>query len=146
MDGVGKGKLGMITIFCRSDQVEVGLSDALSTLVQWDSSKPGVVVVKVFTNLPYLPWGSFGPFYLNITTLSVGTSTTQFPTCLVHMHRFLPYSPIQVILPQEKEGDGLKIYPFLLETLWESLEEGASFVSPFATVSPLHFLSFPLEM
>ena len=53
MDGVGKGKLGMITTFCRSDQVKVEPSDALLTLVQWDSPKPGVVVVKVFTNSPH---------------------------------------------------------------------------------------------
>ena len=35
----------------------------------------------------------------------------------------LPYSPTQVVLLQDKEADGLTIYPFLIETLWESSEE-----------------------
>ena len=34
MDRVGEGKLEMITTSCRSDQVEVGPWDALSTLFQ----------------------------------------------------------------------------------------------------------------
>ena len=50
MDGVGDGKLGMITAFCRSDQAKVEPLDALLILVQWDSPEPGVVVVKVFTH------------------------------------------------------------------------------------------------
>ena len=58
MDGVGEGKLRMITAFCRSDQVKVGPSDALLTLVQQDSPEPGVVVVKVFTNFQ---WGPLDP-------------------------------------------------------------------------------------
>ena len=37
MDRVSEVKLGMITTFCRSDQVKVESSDTLSTLVQWDS-------------------------------------------------------------------------------------------------------------
>ena len=59
-DGVGERKFGMIKTFCRSYQGKVEPSDVLSTLVQWDSPEPGVVVVKVFTNLPDLPWGSIG--------------------------------------------------------------------------------------
>ena len=50
----------MKTTFCRSDQVKVEPLDALLTIVQWDSPKPGVVVVKVFTNLPHLLWRAFG--------------------------------------------------------------------------------------
>ena len=67
--------------------------------------------------------GSFGSPYLDVTTLSVGTLTTQFPLAFLYLHRLLPYSPTQVVLPQEKEGDGLNIYPVLVETLWESSEE-----------------------
>ena len=37
-------------------------SDAISTLVQWDSPRLGVVVVKVFTNSPYLPLGTLPLF------------------------------------------------------------------------------------
>ena len=61
-DGIGQGKLGMITTFCRTDQVKVEPSDVLSALVWQDSSKPCVLVVKVFTNSPYFPWG--GPLAL----------------------------------------------------------------------------------
>ena len=61
MDGVGERQLGMITVFCRFDQAKVGPLDAPSTLVQWDSPEPGVVVVKVFTNSPHLLWGSLTP-------------------------------------------------------------------------------------
>ena len=90
-------------------------------------------MVKVFTNLPHLPWGSFSSPYLDVTTLSARTLISQFPLSLLHLHRLLPYSPMQVILPQEKEGQGLKIYPVLVETLWKSSEEE-------------HHLSHPLPL
>ena len=99
MDGVGKGKLEMITTFCRSDEAKVKPSAALLTLVQWDSPRPGVVVMKVFSNLPYFLQGSFSSPYLDVTTLSSGTFTTQFPLALLYLCRLLPYSPTQVILP-----------------------------------------------
>ena len=112
-DGVGERKLGMITAFCRSDQVKVKPSDALWNLVQQVSPEPGVVVVKVYTNSSHLLWGSFGSPYLDVTTLLVGTLTTQFPLAWLHLHRLLPYSPTQIVLPYEKEGDGLKFTQFL---------------------------------
>ena len=139
MDGVGEGKLGIITTFCRSDQAKVEPLDALLTLVQWDWPDPGVVVVKVFTNSPHLPWWSFGSPYLDVTTLSAGTLTTQFPLAQMCLCRLLPYSPTQVILPWQTEGDGLKIYPILMETLWESSEE-EHHLSPFTTVISPHCL------
>ena len=73
MDGVGRGRLGMKTTFCQSNQANLESSDTLSALVQWDSPEWGVVVVKVFTNSPYLLWGSLSSPYLDITTLSAGT-------------------------------------------------------------------------
>ena len=79
MDGVVEGKLGMITAFSRTDQAKVEPSDTLSTLVEQDSPKPGVVVVKVFTNPPHLLQGSFRSPYLDITTLSACILTAQFP-------------------------------------------------------------------
>ena len=81
MDGVGKGRLGMITTFCQSDQMKVESSDALLTLIKQNLPMPGVVVVKVFTNLPYLPWRSFGCPNLDITTLSLGAFNCPIPTC-----------------------------------------------------------------
>ena len=69
MDGVVRKKLGMITAFCRSDQVKVEPLDALSSFVCQDSPELGVVVVKVFTSFPQLLWWSFRSHYLDITTL-----------------------------------------------------------------------------
>ena len=122
MEGVGMGGLGMITAFCRTDQVKVKPSDMLSTLVQWDSPK-SVGVVKVFTNSPYLPWQSFSSPYLDVTTFSDGTLTAKFPLGLLHLHWLLPYSSTQVMLPHEKEGDKVNISLFLAGTLWQSSEE-----------------------
>ena len=51
---------------------------------------------------------SFGFPYLDITTLSVGTSTAQFPLAQLHLCRKLPYSSTEVIMPCEKESEELK--------------------------------------
>ena len=138
-DGVGEEKLGMITSFCRTDQAKVEPLDALLTLVQWDFLKLGVVVVKVFTNLPHLQWGSFGSPYLDVTTLSAATITTQFPLAKLSLHWLFPCSPTQIILPQEKEGDGLTIYPFLMETLWDNSEEEHHLSPPLPLSVPIIF-------
>ena len=71
-DGVGKGNFGMVTIFCCSE-VEPSLTPL--TLVQQDSHELAVVVIKIFTNSPYLPWGSFGFSFLDISTLPEDTPT-----------------------------------------------------------------------
>ena len=63
-DGIGEGKLKMMTTFCKSDQRKVEPLDALSALVQWDSARPDVVVVNVFMNSPHLLWGIFGSPYV----------------------------------------------------------------------------------
>ena len=144
-DRVVEGNLGMITAFCRADQVEVEPLDALLTLAQSDSPKPGVVVMKVFTNSPHLLQGSFGSPYLDVTTLSDGTLTIQFPLAQLCLCRLLPYSPTQIVFPWEKEGDGLNIYPVPMETLWESSEEEHHF-SPFCYCQSPSSPPIPIEM
>ena len=42
---VGKGSLGMVTIFCHSDQAKVDPSVTLLTLVQWDLPELAMVVM-----------------------------------------------------------------------------------------------------
>ena len=78
-DGVGEGKLGMVTVFSHSDQAKMEPSVMLLTLVQWDLHELAVVLMKIFTNSPYFPWGPFGLSFLDIATLSEGTPTIQFP-------------------------------------------------------------------
>ena len=54
-DGVEEGDLGMVTTFCCHDQVKMEASDALSVLHQCDSPELSVVVVRRYTNTPYIP-------------------------------------------------------------------------------------------
>ena len=120
MNGVGEGNLGMVITFCHHNQAKVEASEVLSALYQCDSLEPNVVVVKRLTNSPYLPWGSFGFLYLDVTTLFGGTS---FPLDQLHLCRLLPYSDTKVVLPWEEGEEGLKVYPFFQETLWKSSEK-----------------------
>ena len=119
-DGVSKGGLGMVTIFCHFDQVNVEPSVMLLTLIHWVSPEPAMVVMKIFTNSPYFPWGSFSLPFLDMATLTAGASTTWFHLSWLHLCWLLQCSPTQVILPEEKEGDRLMFIPFTKEALWES--------------------------
>ena len=74
-DGMEEGSLAMVTTFCHHDQVKVEPLEVLSTSAQQDSPELNIVGVKIFTNSPYLPWGSFSFPYLDLTTLSAGAST-----------------------------------------------------------------------
>ena len=73
--GVCEEKLGMVTIFCCSNQAKVEPSVMLPTLLQQDSHEPAMVVMKIFTNSPYFPWGFFGLSFLDIATLPEGAPT-----------------------------------------------------------------------
>ena len=74
----------------------------LLTLIQRDSYEPAVVVVKIFTNCPYFPWGVFWALsLLDIATPPEGASTIQSPLSWLHLHQLLLYSLTQVILPKE---------------------------------------------
>ena len=77
----------------RMQQVEP--SEVLSTLLQWNSPKPSMVMVKIFANSPYLPQGSFGSPYLDVTILSTGTLTAQFPLVQLCVCRLLFFCPLK---------------------------------------------------
>ena len=96
-DGVEEGSLGMVTTFCCHNQAKVEPSEVLSTLLQQDSPKLSIVVMKIFANSPYLPWGSFGFPYLDVTTLAAGMLATQFPLLQLCLHRLLPFLSTQVV-------------------------------------------------
>ena len=105
-DGVGEGNLGMMITFCHHNQAKVEASEVFFALCQHVSLEPSVVVVRRFTNSPYFPWGSFGFLYLDMTTLSGGTSSTQFPLDWLCLCRILPYSNTKVVLPWGRERKG----------------------------------------
>ena len=54
-DGIGEGNLGIVTTFCHHDQNKMEASDALSAICQHDSTQPSGVVVRRYTNTPYIP-------------------------------------------------------------------------------------------
>ena len=53
-DGVEEGNMGIMTTFCCHDQAKLEASNALCALHQWDSLESSVVVVRRYTNTPYI--------------------------------------------------------------------------------------------
>ena len=93
-------------------------------LCQHDLPEPSVVVVGRYTNIACVPWGSSCFLYLDISTLSRGASSTQFPLNWLLLCRLLPYSDTKVVLPQEEDEEvGLKVFPYFWKALWQSSEE-----------------------
>ena len=125
-----------MTTFCHHDQAKLEPSEVLSTLLQRDSPKPSIVVVKIFANSPYLSWGVFGFPYLDVTTLAAGTSANQFSLAQVHLCRLLPFSSTQVVLPCEREDEELNVYPFLWEVLWDRSEGNHCLSDPVLLLVP----------
>ena len=116
-DGVGEENPGMVTTFCHLDQAKMEASSALSALHQCDSLEPSVVVVRRYTNTPYIPRRFSHFLYLDISTLSGGTSSAQFPLGQLCLCRLLPYSDTEVVLPWEEGEVGLHVFPYFLEAL-----------------------------
>ena len=54
-DRVGQGNLGVVITFCHHNQAKMKASDALSGLHQCNLSEPSMVVVRRYTNTPYIP-------------------------------------------------------------------------------------------
>ena len=141
MDGVGKGKLGLKTAFCRTDQGKVEPSDVLLTLDQHESPEPGVEVVKVFTNLLCLPQGSFGSPYLDITPFqwALWLPNSTYTAAFVEVAPLFFHSDCPSIW---ERGRWAKKLPSPHGDTVGDLREGASLVPPFATVSPCHLSHF----
>ena len=110
-DRVGEGNLGMVTTFCCHDQSNIEASDALSALCQLDLPEPSVVVVRRYTNTPFIPWGFSCPLYLGRSTFPGDASSTQFPLDQLCLCRLLPFSDTEVVLLWEEEEMGLKVLP-----------------------------------
>ena len=111
-DGVGEGNLGIGTTFCCHNQAKMEAS-----LHQCDSPEPSMVVMRRYTNTPYIPLGTSPFLYLDMSILSRSASSTQFPLDQLHLHRLLPFSEAKVVLPHEKrevgpnEGRNLPVHP-----------------------------------
>ena len=54
-DGVEKENIGMVTVFCCHNPNKMEPSDAFPALCQCDTQEPSVVVVRRYTNTPYIP-------------------------------------------------------------------------------------------
>ena len=82
-----------------------------------------MVIVRRYTNTPCIPQGSSHLLYLDVNTISGGTSSTQFPLDQLHICKLLPFPETEVVLPQEEVEVGLKVFPLFQEALWQSSEE-----------------------
>ena len=145
-DGVGEGNLGMVTTFCHHDQAKMEAPDSLSALHQCDLPEPSMVVVRRYTNTPYIPQGTSHFLYLDMSTLSGCTSSAQFP---LDWLLWLLYAGCCLSLRLRwsclvKRGVGLKVYPHSWEVLWKSPKRNTASLTQFHCQSP-HLLSFLIK-
>ena len=98
-DGAEEGNLGMVTTCCYHDQAKMEASNALSALHQHSSLQPSVVVVRRVHQHSLYPSRVSHVSYLYMSTLSEGISSAQFPLDQLHLHRLLPFSETEVVLP-----------------------------------------------
>ena len=122
-DGIGVRDLCMVMVFSHPDQARMDACNALSTLHQHDSSEPSVVVVRRYSNTPYIPRGISHSPYLDVGTFSGGIASAQFPLDRLCLHWLFPFSEFEVLLPHEVGEEELKTYPHLQEFLWDSSDE-----------------------
>ena len=78
-NGVIERDLGMVMVFCYPNQAKMEACDTLSALHQCDTSEQGMVVVSRYSYTPYIPQWTSCSLYLDVGTLSGGTSSAQFP-------------------------------------------------------------------
>ena len=70
----------MVMVFSHPHQAKIEACDALSALCECDSSELSMVVVRNYSNTPYIPRGTSHSLYLDMGTLSGGMFSTQFST------------------------------------------------------------------
>ena len=109
--GIGECGLGLVTVFCHPDQARMEACDAFFTLCQHDLSQPSMVVVRRYSNTPYIPRGTSCALYLDMGTLSGGHCFHPIPLDRLHLFLLLSFSKTKVLLPSELGGESLKMYP-----------------------------------
>ena len=117
-NGVTEGYLGMVTTSCYHVHIKMEAPDVLAAFHQHDSPEPSIAVVRWYTNTPYILHGTSRLLYLDMSTLSGGVSSAQFPLDCLHLWKLFPYSKTEVLLPHEEGEIGYKAYPFTGEVLW----------------------------
>ena len=100
-NGDGERDLCMAMVFCHPYQAKMEACDALSGLNQCDSSELSLVVVRRYSNTPYIPRGMVHSLYLDVDSLSGGISSAQFPLDRLHLHQLLPFNRTEVLLPHK---------------------------------------------
>ena len=146
IDGVGESDLGMVTVLFHAKQARIEFCNALSILHQHYSCQLSVVVVRRYTNTPYILGGISCSLYLDMSALSGGDTSAQFPLYRVWLCQLLPFGDTEVLLPITLAGEGLKMYPHLLEFLWDSAEEDHHLSTPVSLSIILPAPISPLEV
>ena len=100
------------------------------------SSEPSVVVVRRYTNTPYIPWRTFQLLYLDVTTLSQVLLLLSCPLDHLCQWRLLPYCKTEVLIHWEEGGMGYKVYPYTWEVLWKSSKERNQLSDPVSLSIP----------
>ena len=96
-NGVGGSDLGMVTVFCHPEQARIEVCDALS--IQHNSCEPSVVVRRRYSNTPYIPRETSHSLHLDMSALSGGATSAQFPLDRLQLCWLLPLSETEVLLP-----------------------------------------------
>ena len=134
---VGERDFDMVTVFCHPNQAKIEACHALSILCQCDSSEPSVVLVRRYSNTPYIPRGMSHSLYQDVGTLSGGASSAKFPLCRLHLHQLIPFTRTEALLPCEEGEERLDTYPHLPEILWVSSEEDHNLSNPISLSVPI---------
>ena len=141
--GVGESDLGLVTVFCHPNQARMEvlwcplctsmLHPALhprlqppwpSCPCQYDSSEC-VVVVRRYSNTPYIPRGTSHALYMDIGTFFGVHCINAFPfRQAAFVTGCFQFSETDILLPSMVGGDRFEdVCHHLPEFLWDSLEE-----------------------
>ena len=78
-DGVEERDLGMVMVYCHHNQARIEACDALSTLNECNSSELSMVVVRRYSNTPYIPRGTNHSLYLDMDIFQGVLPLFNFP-------------------------------------------------------------------
>ena len=109
-NGAGEGGLGHgDSLLSPWSSQGIGLW-CLSTLCQCNPSELSVMVVRRYSNSPYI-WKRHPVHFIWMWALSQGASSTQFPLDRLHLHQLIPFSRTELLLPHEEGKRGWKHAP-----------------------------------